>query len=85
MLTGFSANLSIGECYRNGPFAGFCGTYGEVMFAPSSERKKVRWFRANHPTDVKKPLQLNQAAACGGRHRFCPTDDIHLGEDAFHV
>jgi hypothetical protein len=30
-------------------------------------------------------LQLNQATARGARNSFCPTDDIHLGEDAFDV
>src|SRR5437773_737759 len=30
-------------------------------------------------------LQLNQATARGARHSFCPTDDIHLGEDRLHM
>src|SRR6266496_2297021 len=30
-------------------------------------------------------LQLNQATARGARNSFCPTDDIHLGEDCLHM
>ena len=31
------------------------------------------------------PLQLNQAAACGTGDGFGAADDVHLGEDGFHV
>src|SRR2546421_2969454 len=30
-------------------------------------------------------LQLNQATARRARNSFCPTDDIHLGEDCLHM
>src|SRR5439155_26208821 len=30
-------------------------------------------------------LQLNQSTARGARNSFCPTDDIHLGEDRLHM
>src|SRR5207237_7737419 len=30
-------------------------------------------------------LKLNQAATCCVGHRFGPADNIHLGEDAFHM
>lgn len=31
------------------------------------------------------PLQLNQTAPCGAGDGFSTADDVHLGEDAFHV
>src|SRR2546430_8796285 len=34
---------------------------------------------------MKMCLQLNQATARGARNSFCPTDDIHLGEDRLHM
>jgi hypothetical protein len=30
-------------------------------------------------------LQLNQAAASSIRYSFCSADDVHLGEDGFHM
>jgi hypothetical protein len=60
-------------------FARFSRAKNEIAAVPSFGRERER----SQPTRL--PLQLNQAAARSAGHCFGAADDVHFGEDCFHV
>ena len=72
--------------------AGFCSTTYEVMLAPSLEgvhsvaaKKEQIEQKETKVTKFLFELKLNQPAPRRIRDSLSPANDIHFGEDAFHV